>query len=126
MKYEKGVALLIVMVMILLFTIVGGGVMLYSRSSTEVGYREVRKAKAYYAAEAGLQRGLYAVYAGTADGDYPSWRISVGEQWVGDDPSASPDPIPMSYRILTNPDGTRTVTCTVSNMSSIRLYFPEP
>ena len=114
MKYKKGVALLIVMVMILLFTIVGGGVMLYSRSSTEVGYREVRKAKAYYAAEAGLQRGLYAVYSGTADGNY-AWQISVGEQWV-----------PVNYTLTTNGDGTRTVSAAVSNMSNIRLYFKEP
>lgn len=124
MKHEKGVALLIVMMMILLFTIVGGGVMLYSRSSTEVAYREVRKVKAYYAAEAGLQRGFSAVYSGVADGTYP-WQISVGEQWVGDDPNADPDPIPMTYTISTDANGTRTVTCTVSNISNIRLYFSE-
>lgn len=111
-KYKKGVALLIVMVMILLFTIVGGGVMLYSRSSTEVGYREVRKTKAYYAAEAGLQRGLYAAYAGQGDG---TLQISVGAQWVT-----------VNYTITTNPDGTKTVSASVSNMSNIRLYFPEP
>lgn len=114
MEYKKGVALLMVMVMILLFTIVGGGVMLYSRSSTEVGYRGVRKTKAYYAAEAGLQRGLYAVYSGAADGTY-AWQVSVGAQWV-----------PVNYTVTTNADGTKTASASVPNISNIRLYFPEP
>ncbi len=125
MKHEKGVALLIVIAMILIFTIIASGVMLYSRSSTEASYREMRKTKAYYAAEAALQRALYAVYSGAADGTYP-FQISVGGQWIGNPSVPDNQKIPLTYTITTNADGTKTVSASVANISRILLYFPEP
>ena len=108
---QEGIALVIVIIMAILFSILAVGVLFYARSSTEAAHYEVRKIKAYYTSEAALQRANYAVIIGTADGIY-NWQISVGDQWI-----------PVTYTITTNPDGTKTVTASTPNVSDIRLFF---
>ncbi len=113
MNSEKGMAIIIAVMMTLLFALIGGAVLFYSRSNTELGYRQVRKVKAYYAAEAGLQFGSFQANNGWLDGSYP-YSISVGGE-----------PIDMQFSIQTNADDTKTVTVTVPDIDDIRLLSTE-
>lgn len=106
--------MVVVIIMAILFAIVGGSVLIYTRTSIEIGHRQVRKIKAYYAAEAGLCRGVYEANAGKTGGPY-NWQISDGQQEISS-----------AYTITDGGSGTTTVTSKVSSLSNLKLYFEEP
>ena len=82
---KRGVAVLLAVIMSLLFAVVSAGILTYTRGSTELAYREARKTKAYYAAEAALQRAIYEVNSGVTNGTFTWWgrmgsHFTVGGQ----------------------------------------------
>lgn len=106
---QKGIALVVVLAMVIVFSIIGTGVLLYTTSIAELSYHQVRKAKAYYAAEAGLQRGLFEANRGMIGGPF-NWGLSMGGETIS-----------ISYTITDNHDRTKTVTSSVSNIEMIKI-----
>ena len=62
---KKGIALLIVMGLVLMFSILGGAaLMMMSTGHFSTSFRQIKRTRAYYAAEAGMQHALWALRTG--------------------------------------------------------------
>ena len=96
-----------VFIMTIAFALVAIGVLVYAQSSSLLIYDEIKHTKAYYAAEAGLQRGIYEASVLGLIGARPDF--SVPSQGIN-----------ISYLITVNVDGTKTVTSNVDQVSSIQ------
>ena len=108
---DQGIALVFVLVMMIIFGLVGAGILFYAQGSIAIGYKDIHKVKAYYVAEAGLQRGVYDANRGIT-GTPPPLQISVGKQWVS-----------VEYTITPNPDGTTKIKANVPNINNIKVFF---
>ena len=56
---KKGIALLIVISFVLMFLILGGAGLMVSTGHFSSSFRQIKRARAYYAAEAGMQHALW-------------------------------------------------------------------
>ena len=69
---KKGIAMLVVISLILMLLILGGGVLLISTGQFGTSYRQIRRARAYYAAEAVIQHALWGCRTGT-----PGYNLAI-------------------------------------------------
>ncbi len=56
---KKGIALLIVISFVLMFLVLGGAGLMISTGHFSSSFRQIKRARAYYAAEAGMQHALW-------------------------------------------------------------------
>ena len=61
---KKGIAMLIVVSFILMLLILGGGVLMVSTGHFGTSFYQVKRARAYHAAEAAIQRVLWGCHTG--------------------------------------------------------------
>lgn len=61
-NYSKGMAMLIVITLVLLLLILGGTVLLVSTGHFGTSFHQIKRARAYYAAEAALQHVLWKLW----------------------------------------------------------------
>ena len=59
LKNTKGMAMLIVLSLVLMLLILGGAVLMISTGHFGTSYHQIKRAKAYYAAEAAMQHVLW-------------------------------------------------------------------
>ncbi len=67
LSHKKGIAMLLVIGLVLMLFILGGGVVMLASSHYRTSRYRVERARAYYAAEAGLQHGLWKCRIGDYD-----------------------------------------------------------
>ncbi len=64
---KKGLALLIVIGLVLMLSILGGTVLMVSTGHFSTSFRQIKRARAYYAAEAAMQHALWSCRSGEYD-----------------------------------------------------------
>lgn len=64
---KKGLAMLMVISLILMLLILGGAALMISTGHFGTSYHQIKRARAYYAAEAGMQHALWACRTGEYD-----------------------------------------------------------
>ena len=73
LKSKKGVAMLIVISLILMLLILGGAVLMISTGHFSTSWHQIKRARAYYAAEAAMQHVLWDLRTnGVTSGNYTS------------------------------------------------------
>lgn len=61
---KKGVAMVLVIGLVLMLLILGGAVLMVSMGHFGTSYHQIKRARAYYAAEAGMQHALWKCRTG--------------------------------------------------------------
>ncbi|MBN2097702.1 MAG: hypothetical protein JW714_04400, partial [Candidatus Omnitrophica bacterium] len=72
---KKGLAMLVVMSLVLMLLLLGGAVLLISGGHFGTSYNQIKRAKAYYAAEAGIQHALWRLREDPGSISYASGGI---------------------------------------------------
>lgn len=73
---KRGIAMLIVISLILMLLILGGGALIISIGHFGTSYHQIRRAQAYYAAEAAMQHALWRCRDGQYNLESASFPIS--------------------------------------------------
>jgi hypothetical protein len=114
---KKGVMLFIVLGMLLIVAIMIGGILGFVSSSLRKTYHQVRRIKAYYAAQAGLNCAIYKIRQGEWD---TAGSYKICSRWkIG---GATPEPWPECN--FTDYDLPFNVTISVSDADSASCPSP--
>ncbi len=102
MQNQKGIALVIALMLMLMLTIVGLGIITSSNDEVTIAGNELNEMKAFYAAEAGLDKATAAIQThyeatGVPPSSFPAETLSIGDITYG----YSTTPQPTTQRKLT-------------------------